>query len=351
MPVFFTPKNDTELNAFIASMRQATDKYFRFAPGASRSNNLKDCICEGIGFTNGAYQQLQDVWRTHHDWQPLSAGESRWIENRHTLPMNMTMVIMSGVAHTLYQRLSADFPCTKLGFADGDNEVEDAGWQLYHGTPEQTMPEQGEAIAAALRERTANPLFYGNRLIGYMADAQAATLVNGMLMGWYMNGTLDNLFAPEQGQGTLNLLNRTLPFTPYQDMTSRLPLMVSLRMASMEHSIMLPADAVYHSAGEMVIRTAQGAMRFAAEEDCVDVYGLLMDFVSVYPANGQAMTLSVGEVTGRGDYEDMTPRCQIESAEWFPQVGMECREVGREPDELTDINFIRNRHATACTPA
>lgn len=57
------PQNDEELNEFIASMNRAYGKYFDHFIGSNRSLKLRDCICEGLGFTNGGYQQLKAHWQ------------------------------------------------------------------------------------------------------------------------------------------------------------------------------------------------------------------------------------------------------------------------------------------------
>lgn len=58
------PQNDNELNTLIAQMNASYGRYFSLEVSESRSNKLRDCICEGLGFTNGAYQQLQKYWET-----------------------------------------------------------------------------------------------------------------------------------------------------------------------------------------------------------------------------------------------------------------------------------------------
>lgn len=55
------PTNDAELNALIAQQKVAMQKYFGLNL-SKQPNKLRDCVCEGLGYTNGGYQQLKAEW-------------------------------------------------------------------------------------------------------------------------------------------------------------------------------------------------------------------------------------------------------------------------------------------------
>ena len=332
-PSFFMPKNDEELNAYIASINSAYGQGLDFHVGPKRSEKLRDVICNHLGFPNG-YQQLQGYWNKVGHYDVMENPEERalmvYADVLGELPAAM---LFNEITPWIIDRLRFHFPCTSAGFLKGD-EVSSGGrqgWAL--SAPSAHNPEMTEWV----------PLYIGSLQVGY------ANAFRSRNMAMLMQALLTSLYMAEgkeiKEKLTASLNEEWVSAVKFHDLPDKpvLGKVVSLRMDSMQESLLIPIEGdVTITAGEFKFQTLYAQPKGAAiVKNCYldavkdsphgDAFldGVHFDFVSVYDFSSEdedTLTVLHLERNGRTLPPKEVDKRNVAMLEGFPNDRIDVRE-------------------------
>tara|TARA_B110000196_G_scaffold307329_1_gene306832 strand:- start:1102 stop:2169 length:1068 start_codon:yes stop_codon:yes gene_type:complete len=299
-PVFFTPKNDEELNAYIDSINDSYAKGFGFYVGPKRSENLRDVICSHLGFPNG-YQQLKSYWANQGAYDVLGEPSERGLMIYADIMGEAPVaVVFNEIAPWLLDKLRELFPCTENGF---DREGEEpilgrSGWSLS-AFP---LTSQHELV-------TWVPLYVGTVQIGYAnayRSRHRAMLMQAMVTGVHMHigdEMRESLCAPINEDWQSYVSKHQIPAYPYLDKA------VFLSMGSMPASLIIPIEGnasitcdefkfktLYSQKdGAEIVKSCHIDAQKSRADDTLFLDGLEFDFVNVYCfSTGEKDTFNIG---------------------------------------------------------
>jgi hypothetical protein len=301
------PKNDQELNQCVQAMNRAYGKYFNIQMGENRSIKLRDCYCESIGFTNGAYQQLQAFWQSNqYDFSNLELAKAIIFE----FYGGYNFVIAGPIASQVTDYLCINFPNDSQGFFDHErlekelesySEVSSATWEqfgwdlLLHDSVHQDIVKKEQSDGNWF------PLFYGQIIIGFAFSRKTQILMNGILLSCFADNGID-LKASRNSQNK--------EWNNYLDSVSleQKPLSgkyIGLRMSSMESSVYLPFDEIILDGNKSIITIGKEEIEIEYKKDgnMFVFHDLEFDFLSIYHFDvDKTLNLSFGEVDLGGNY-------------------------------------------------
>lgn len=342
------PQNDQQLDAVTASFNAAYGKYFDAAVSAKKSNNLRDCICEGLGFTNGAYQELQAYWDAQLGFDFANPEFMVAIVSERL--GGYQCVVPKTIARGLIEFLCTSFPqdseqlCTESTLPEGElfqsgDTYEDYGWEILHLDSEHQH-------VVELRKASGDwfPLYYGTMIIGFVFSKEEADIMNAMLRSasWSkelsINGKntgmrQDLAVQIQWHEYTLQHLNKTKLLDGKY---------ISLRRESMESSLLIKFDSVVIEETKIVV--VDGSQTFDLpynkEKDVVIYNGLEFDFISFYTNGEQALSLSRGKVN-LGAWIFSNPMDNdINAIEWFAHDRIEYLSKDGDCDDMKTIDSL-----------
>jgi hypothetical protein len=333
-PVFFTPKNDEELNAYIESINDSYAKGFNFHVGPKRSEKLRDVICSHLGFPNG-YQQLKSHWDNPGVYDVLdNPGERGLMVYADAMGKAPAAIVFNEIAPWLLDKLRELFPCTENGFDREDD------------TP--TLGRKGWVIAAYPLKSEGDlvtwvPLYVGTVQIGYAnayKSRHRAMIMQAMVTGVHMHigdEMRAKLNAPINPDWHSYISSHAVPERPCLDRV------VSLRMDSMQASLLIPIE------GEIVI--ASDELKFKAmysqengagivkncyidakkgyPESAMLLDGIAFDFVSVYDFSDnpdENLNVACSKMTIKYIENKAEKIVLVDSLEWCEHGRVEVRE-------------------------
>lgn len=351
-PSFFMPKNDEELNAYIASINSAYGQGLDFHVGPKRSEKLRDVICNHLGFPNG-YQQLQGYWNNIGHYDVMENPQERallvYADVLGELPAAM---LFNEITPWIIDRLRFHFPCTSAGFLKGDELSSGGrqGWAL--SAPSESFLEMTEWV----------PLYIGSLQVGYAnayRSRHMAMLMQALLTSLYLS---EGKILKEKMLSSLN--EEWVSAVKFHDLADKPALgkVVSLRMESMKESLLIPIEGeVTITADEFKFSTSYaqskgGAVIKSCYLDAVkdsphgDAFldGVHFDFVSVYDfSSDDEDTLSVLhlERNGKTQPPKEVDKRNVAMLEWFPKDRVEVREgddfLDADLKEATEIRILK----------
>lgn len=248
-PVVF-PRNNEELNTLINGMNRAYGKYFGMEVSSSRSQKLRDCICEGIGFTHGAYQQLQAHWE--------SLCEAASCDSR------AQIVISTKKSGLLRERIAYLNPALlpEQTWAEFSFAVGSVFGSLLIAAPEMTV--------LTTAQRTDYPVMLCGQPVGFAETHEDAQLFAGLLIGMMYDHSVPSLSAQLGGQWKADSYIR-------------------LRQSSEDLGVCVPFTEAVFTGNAVVLKTPQNedvTIPYDAEMDVHLFGGLSFDFLIAY--NGTA---------------------------------------------------------------
>jgi hypothetical protein len=339
-PAFFLPQNDEELNNYIASINQMYTDNFSFNLGSKKSEKLRDAVCAHLGFPNG-YQQIKAHWNNnqHFDFFARNKENSTFLFAPcfGDIPV---AIIPSCISEWLRAALSEEFPNTKDGFCDGEQEVSDSSWRTSYLFGEQPP----HALFTKQRDQWI-PLYVNTLIVGYVNISQNknyAFLMQGIINCLYLETPADLLHAidPQNGSEWASVAaHHNIP--EIADFSQ----VVSLRMSSADSSIIIPFSGEAKLNNNELsflagVRTTSGTPK---KRNCVIKKGpndtfllgdLSFDFVVLYDFNQEPEGFTL--YGHKGFY--------LDSLEWLGKDGVLARI-----DEGYEIHDYHNNRLT-CTP-
>jgi hypothetical protein len=298
-PVFFTPKNDEELNAYIDSINDSYAKGFGFYVGPKRSENLRDVICSHLGFPNG-YQQLKSYWANQGAYDVLGEpGERGLMLYADVMGEAPVAVVFNEIAPWLLEQLRELFPCTEKGFdRDESPTLGNRGWGL-------------SACSLTSFRELVNwvPLYVGTVQIGYAnayRSRHRAMMMQAMVTGVHMHigdKMRERLCAPMSEDWQSYVSKHEIPNYPNLDRA------VSLCMGSMPASLLIPIEGnatitcdefkfkTFYSqkGGAAIVKNCYIDAQRGSTDDTLFLDGVAFDFVNVHCfSNNEKDTLNVG---------------------------------------------------------
>jgi hypothetical protein len=343
------PQNDQELNLLTNAMNKAYSKYFNFETGVKKSNNLRDCYCESIGFTNGAYRQLQAYWSasTAYDFTDLVDNSFAMLSD---IDGGYSSVFAQPIATQLIDYLCEYFPVNDDGFLDEEklysdklglngkmSENEGIDWESY-GWGMLISDDEHQVVVSKEKENGKwFPLYYGNIIIGFAFYQEFAKIMNGLLIS-----------AKHDGAINLGLETYNHDWTKYisevdEDKCVNPGKYLSLRMSSMESSLYIPFDSVLIEDDQLILThgTEDIILSYNKKDNMITFADMNFDFASFYYIGKEQKTIKLT----KGQYDDNNcmsfpekKDIKIEFAEWFPQDRIEYRL--ENSDDIDDINYV-----------
>jgi hypothetical protein len=333
-PVFFTPKNDEELNAYIESINDSYAKGFNFHVGPKRSEKLRDVICSHLGFPNG-YQQLKSHWDNQGVYDVLdNPGERGLMVYADAMGKAPAAIVFNEIAPWLLDKLRELFPCTENGFDREDD------------TP--TLGRKGWAIAAYPLKSEGDlvtwvPLYVGTVQIGYAnayKSRHRAMIMQAMVTGVYMHigdEMRAKLNAPINPDWQSYISSHAVPERPC------LGKVVSLRMDSMQASLLIPIEGeIAITSDELKFKTmcpqADGTgivkncyidAKKGYPESAMLLDGIAFDFVSVYDFSDnpdENLNVACSKMTIKHIENKAEKNVLVDSLEWYEHGRVEVRE-------------------------
>lgn len=309
-PVFFTPKNDEELNAYIDSINNSYAKGFDFYVGPKRSEKLRDVICSHLGFPNG-YQQLKSYWANQGAYDALGQpGERGLMIYADVMGEAPVAVVFDEIAPWLLEQLRELFPCTENGFCPADDGpiLGRRGWSL-------------SACSLTGFRELVNwvPLYVGTVQIGYAnayKSRHRAMMMQAMVTGVHMHigdKMRDRLCAPMSEDWQSYVSKHEIP--NYPDLERA----VSLSMESMPASLLIPIEenatitcdefkfkTLYSQTdGAAIVKSCYIDAQKGRVNDTLFLDGFAFDFVNVYCfSNDEKDTLNISYSKTPKDKDD-----------------------------------------------
>jgi hypothetical protein len=340
------PQNDHQLNIITASFNAAYNKYFDAGISEKRSNKLRDCICEGLGFTNGAYQELQAYWAAQESFDFSNPDFMVAIVSERL--GGYQCVVPKTIATSVVEFLCTYFPqdneqlLTEEELPDGqmfdsDCEHESYGWEILY-----LVAEHKDVIEIRKAAGDWFPLYYGTVIIGFVFSKEEADIMNGMLRSAAWGKILDitdkstgmrqDLAVQVQWDAYINckMYQTELPEGKY----------VSLRRDGMDNGLMLKFDSAIIDENKLIVRNGSQTFEIhhKQEGDIVVYNGLEFDFINFYNIGPGSLSMTyeerdlAGNPTGGADFGN------IDMIEWFPKGRIEYRPNGA--DELASFNNL-----------
>lgn len=309
------PKNDAQLNELISNLNNAYGAYFDFKISDKRSNKLRDCICEGLGFKNGAYQQLQKYWESHMTY--------RWSDKNFIVGLKSSLeegrfigvFAPSFLSKSLIEKINIQYPAgdkNLLGEDDAEGVTQSWSIDTLDSNDEKNMNDHKEFTGFY-------PVFYSNLLVGHTFEPKYASLLNAIFCSMSFDSDVDiinnrNEAMLESDHHFDFYLNQTDGVkTPYGKY-------ISLRMESMPHSIFVPFDSIEFNFNSAVLKkgNTKEVISYDRETDMVIWNGMSFEFLSVYNMNHVLDKKTVTmEVSGK--------EIEVEYFEWYPENNIEFR--------------------------
>lgn len=341
------PKNDLELNQCVQAMNRAYGKYFNLEVGENRSNKLRDCYCESIGFTNGAYQQLQAYWKANsdYDFSDLNLASAIIFE----FYGGYNFVLASPIASQVMNYFCQHFPNNHEGFlSESGMEVKQDLESFFLDNPDADWEEYGWDILchdsehqAIVSKEKANgnwfPLYYGTMIIGFAFSKDTQLLINGLLISCFIDKALD--FSIKQHAENEEWEN----YVTHADLstTGAEGKFLSLRMDSMESSLYLPFDELVLDENKAVVTYAGQTYEIAYKKDggMFVFQDIEFDFLSAYEfTTDKTLSLHHGDVDLSGNFSFSNHYKEVEYIELFCFERLEYRLV--DEDDIDSVNHL-----------
>lgn len=350
--ILSVPKNDNELNSVIASFNAAYDKYFDAGVSSKRSDKLRDCICEGLGFTNGGYQELQASWDAQMGYDFHDPDAVIGLVSERTGGYQCVLSKMIAVA--VIEFLCKHFPLSGQGkllleseFPDEQEFSEGCTWEDYGWDLLQHNDGHNSVIKAHRESGQWFPLYYGQVIIGYAFNLEEASVINAML-----RSAASNKLIKLSGMGTGNRgdLKYSIQWGSY--MTDNLENIgltkgkyLSLRKEGMSMGILIPFTNVQINENKLTVK--YGGKTFDIDHnkdrDVVTYNGLEFDFINLYTFGGGFLSIAQGKFGKGDDWIFSAPiREDIEFVEWFAYDRIDYREEDSDCDEIREITNLKN---------
>lgn len=345
------PQNDQQLNLLVNAMNKAYGKYFNFETGAKKSNNLRDCYCESIGFTNGAYRQLQAYWSasTAYDFSDLNKNSVALLDDSIG---GYNAVISMRITTQFIEYLCDQFPVNDDGFLTEDqlydenfndglkgkhSDNKDASWEsygwgyLHHDNAHQLIVSQHKSKGEWF------PLYYGNIIVGFAFSKKYAQRINGLLISAKQDKALniDSGTNNQEWNDYISSIKENDEIQPGK--------YLSLRMASMKGSLYIPFDEVLIDDSQIIVTlgTEDTILTYNRQDDMVTYDGIDFDFASFYYFGKEQKTIKLSQGVADTNGHVTFPKEKIlviEFAEWFPESRIEYRlENG---DDIDAISYV-----------
>lgn len=340
------PANDQELNVLVTAMNRSYKKYFNLEVGPKKSNNLRDCYCESIGFTNGAYRQLQAYWSANNNYD-FSDLEKNAVALLDDTIGGYNAVISSSISHQLIDYLCQRFPVDSNGFLSESQLHEDDFQGKYFDDPDAYWDAYGWCILnhdqehqAVVNKEKDNknwfPLYYGNVIIGHAFSETYALRLNGLLISAKQDKAI-NIHVPtinEDWNNYVSNLKETDAINPGK--------YLSLRMESMESSLYLPFDELIIEDNKVILIDGMMTLEFSLDKETSTLIledNIRFDFVSAYSfGSDKPLMLAYGETDIGGNTTWSSNKREVEFIELFAFDRLEYRKLG--DDDLSYYNNI-----------
>lgn len=331
------PKNDSELNGLIQSINSAYGKYFDFSVSDKRSNKLRDCICEGLGFKNGGYQQLKDHWEalSHYDFtstgfvSPLNAPSNGALESVAFIAKPMSNEILNFL--NTYFVIGAD---GQLLNSDDQSEwirsyKAGSGWSIGESR-------ELNVFEFSCIQQQKFPLYYGELVVGYAKNEIFAVFLNSVLLSAkiyemiQVNGTQVSDVSVQSAWNDYIHNVKSSAFV-YESPKKYL----ELRKDSMTVGICLAFDEMHMSSEK--ISLVQNGVRIDFEhdvqKDMILFAGQKFDYARAY-----------GEMTVRVSPESKSEHVvdveHVGSVEWFRKDRIEIVPQDGDYDDMVTYDYV-----------
>ena len=313
-PRFFTPSNDNELNAYMASINAAYADNFSYSVGPGRSEKYRDAICQHLGFPSG-YQQLAQCW-VENAFKAFSNDDGEVVAlHADVFGGKCVAFVAAPIGQWMTDSMNEHFPCDSAAFVS-DPDINDklGGWTS------RTVP--ADQMKKQFDRKNWMPLYMGELMVGY-ADISSEPHRKMVLQGM-LNGLLrleGNAFWNVAYKSNNNdwMLAVRKAIRPSKEKS--LGMTLSLRMSSMDASVMLPVDSVSMTDRSLVVYS--NGQKYTIENGGDTGYvcgGVGFDFASVYGFDlPKAMRLTSHGM--QKNYHDET----VHMVEWMGSDGVELR--------------------------
>lgn len=347
------PQNDHQLTTVINSFNAAYDKYFDAGVSKKRSDKLRDCICEGLGFTNGAYQELQAYWAAQFAFDFSNPDNIIALVSERT--GGYQSIFSKAIATSIVEYLCTNFPLSNTGellieselpddklFSDGC-VWEDYGWDLL------IHDEQHDQIIQKERELGHwLPLYYGQLIIGFAFNKEEADILNAMLKSaaWEKQINING-----EGSGKRQDLQLSIEWKNYVNQSNvstelQSGKYVSLRRESMDASVIINFDSVVIEEEQITLHLGgqKQVLAYDDKKDIVTYQGLEFDFISFYTKGDGRLSISQGKFGKGSDWAFSSPiHSGMNAIEWFPKNRIEyVVDDEADSDDLTEITNLEN---------
>ena len=313
-PRFFTPSNDSELNAYMASINTAYTDNFSYSIGPGRSEKYRDAICQHLGFPSG-YQQLVQYW-VENAFKTFSNDDGEVFSlHAEVFGSKCAAFVAAPIGRLLADSMNEHFPCDSTAFVrDPDINDELGGW-TSRAVPAEQMKKQFD-------RKSWMPLYMGKLMVGYAdisSNPHRAVVLQGMLNGLLrLEGTFFwSVVYKSNNNDWVSAVGKAI--RPSKEKSFGMTL--SLRMSSMDASVMLPVDSVSMTAHSLIVYS--NGKKYTIEDggDKGYMFGdVSFDFASVYGFD----LLQAMRLTSHGMQENYHDE-PVHMVEWMGSDGVELR--------------------------
>lgn len=347
----FTPSNDDELNALIKSINQANAKYFDTGISDKRFNTLRDCICEGLGFVHGGYQELKSHWATQSN--PASEGENApdltrfySVVGLYSYKENNYIACLSKfIAPSILEALCQHFPQVNGVFGSIDDQDDVLPYQPGMGFSFESYGWSLSAMGSPFQEamNPAYPVYLGELLIGLASSKNNSDMLNSMLNGLVWNEVVSQLSRPTGYRQDLAEQKKWQQHIERNKSKVKLsePQYLALRCDSMDTPVLMPFDSIVIEKDAVVVSSNRKTetIRYLKSEDKYLYLGLKFDFFNIYSLSEP---LSLNIQTSKS-IKLIPIESNVSSLEWFPEDRLEY--FINDDDEMVVMDLSKNTPA------